>query len=277
MFTSPNDDMKIFADNLWEYFKPMLTERLEHNIGWFRAVVTANPGGGKLTIQRPFDEPFTVKCVTSMAGAQAGTNVLVFTFGDNLGTNAVVMGDADAHNIGGGGGGGSVTAIPVGQGEYEEPLIQIANGGTGARTAADAILSLSVYPVGSIYMSVNPTDPSLLFGGTWERIQDTFLLAAGSTYTAGDIGGEATHTLTISEMPAHYHFERYPSSTSYVGMLVNNYNTGGSIQGVQPSFGTRRDNIADPGVRVATDTTGDGSSHNNMPPYIAVYVWKRVS
>ena len=276
MATSPNDDMKLFADNLWEYFRPMLTERLEHNIGWFRAVVTANPGGGKLTIQRPFDDPFTVKCVSSMEGAQVGTNVLVFTFGENLGTNAVVMGDADAHNIGGGGGGGTITAEPVGQGEYEEPLIQIANGGTGARTAVDAILSLSVYPVGSIYMSVNPTDPSLLFGGTWERIQDTFLLAAGSTYAAGDTGGEATHTLTTNEMPSHSHFQQHQSDTSYVGIHVKNYNTGGSIQGVQPANGSRRNNIADPSTRVSTVATGGGGAHNNMPPYIAVYVWKRV-
>lgn len=143
MATSPNDDMKLFADNLWEYFRPMLMERLEHNIGWFRAVVTRNLGNGKLEIQRPFDEPFTVKCVSSMSGAQVGTNVLVFTFGENLGTNAVVMGDADAHNIGGGGGGGTITAEPVGQGQYEEPLIQIANGGTGERTASEAFTALS--------------------------------------------------------------------------------------------------------------------------------------
>ena len=277
MFTSSNDDMKLFADNLWEYFSPMLMEKLEHNIGWFRAVVVDNLGNNQLVVQRPFDEPFTVKCVSSMEGAQVGTNVLVFTFGENLGTNAVVMGDADAHNIGGGGGGGTITAEPVGQGQYEEPLIQIANGGTGARTAAGAILSLSVYPVGSIYMSVNSTDPSLLFGGTWERIQDTFLLAAGSTYTAGDTGGEATHTLTTDEMPSHRHFQQYQSDTSYVGIHVKNYNTGGSIQGVQPANGTRRNNIMAPAVRVETVATGGGEAHNNMPPYIAVYVWKRVS
>lgn len=47
------------------------------------------------------------------------------------------------------------------------------------------------YPVGSIYMSVNSTNPSTLFGGSWERIQDTFLLASGSTYGAGTTGGSA--------------------------------------------------------------------------------------
>ena len=49
----------------------------------------------------------------------------------------------------------------------------------------------SVYPIGSIYMSVNPTDPSTLFGGSWEQIQDRFLLASGSSYGAGTTGGSA--------------------------------------------------------------------------------------
>lgn len=122
MATSPNDDMKLFADNLWEYFRPMLAERLEHNIGWFRAVVTANPGNGMLTIQRPFDTPFTVKCTSSMSGASVGDNVLVFSFGENLGTNAIVVGTADGANIGGGG---------------EVPL-PVAKGGTGATDANNA-------------------------------------------------------------------------------------------------------------------------------------------
>ena len=48
-----------------------------------------------------------------------------------------------------------------------------------------------VYPVGSIYMSMNQADPGTLFGGTWERVQDRFLLASGSTYVAGTTGGSA--------------------------------------------------------------------------------------
>lgn len=64
-----------------------------------------------------------------------------------------------------------------------------------------------VYPVGSIYMSVNSTDPGTLFGGTWQRLKDRFLLAAGDSYTAGATGGEASHTLTAAEsgVPAHAH------------------------------------------------------------------------
>ena len=127
-------------------------------------------------------------------------------------------------------------------------------------SAGDVLMLDNVYPVGSIYMSVNNTNPSTLFGGTWQQIQDRFLLAAGATYAAGATGGEATHTLTTDEMPAHSHFQQHQSDTSYVGIHVKNYNTGGSIQGVQPANGTRRNNIADPGTRVATTNLGGGYS-----------------
>lgn len=60
--------------------------------------------------------------------------------------------------------------------------------------------SIDSWPVGSIYMSVNSTSPATLFGGTWQRIQDRFLIAAGSTYKAGGTGGEATHTLTAASV-----------------------------------------------------------------------------
>ena len=63
-----------------------------------------------------------------------------------------------------------------------------------------------VYPIGSIYISTVITNPSDLFGfGSWEQIKDTFLLAAGDAYNAGAIGGEATHILTVDEMPSHNH------------------------------------------------------------------------
>ena len=61
------------------------------------------------------------------------------------------------------------------------------------------------YPVGSIYLSVNSTNPGTIFGGTWEQIKDRFLLACGSTYSNGSTGGEAKHTLTTNEMPSHSH------------------------------------------------------------------------
>ena len=68
-----------------------------------------------------------------------------------------------------------------------------------------SILLDKLYPVGCIYQSAKATSPAELFGGTWEQIKDRFILAAGDTYAAGSTGGEATHTLTVNEMPRHNH------------------------------------------------------------------------
>lgn len=64
---------------------------------------------------------------------------------------------------------------------------------------------LDAHPVGSLYWSSSPTDPATLFGGTWTRIKDRFVLAAGDTYGNGATGGSATVTLTKSNLPAHSH------------------------------------------------------------------------
>lgn len=127
---------------------------------------------------------------------------------------------------------------------------------------------LDIYPVGAIYISVNSTNPGTMFGGTWERIEDRFLLASGSTYENGTTGGSATHTLTIAEMPSHNH-----TAGTYDGKTINNtpLATGGSVQGITITGTTT------PSSRITTNTRGDGQPHSIMPPYLAVYVWKRVS
>ena len=114
-----------------------------------------------------------------------------------------------------------------------------------------------IYPVGSIYMSVNSTNPSTLFGGTWEQIKDKFLLSCGDTYSNGSTGGEATHTLTVDEMPSHTH---------------NNYMGWGD--GTLGS-GYARVDTSSPKTQWQFGATGGNKAHNNMPPYLAVYVWKR--
>ena len=116
-----------------------------------------------------------------------------------------------------------------------------------------------VYPVGSIYMSANSTSPATLFGGTWQQIEDTFLLSAGSTYTAGDTGGEATHTLTVNEMPSHSH------TINYGGPATG---TQGATPGGSSNLGPNSSFI---------QATGGGLAHNNMPPYLVVYMWKRTA
>ena len=223
---------------------------------------------------------------------------------------------------------------------------------TNAPSISTEILEL-VYPIGSIYMSVNNTNPNVLFGGTWEQIQDTFLLCAGSTYTAGDTGGNATVTLTENELPNHTHglnshIHTYykansptggPStntsgSTTLTKSHIPNYeigyivsivpavhalwNNGGIVgtgkqksgsQHLPGQIGAEQSGTQSYGWTVYTNgggqghthtlsshthtnsytstnsgaatgstvATGSGAAHDNMPPYLAVYVWKRIS
>ena len=143
------------------------------------------------------------------------------------------------------------------------------------RTVPSAISGLIdlIYPVGSIYMSVNNANPSVLFGGTWEQIQDRFLLASGSTYSAGSTGGEASHTLTEYEMPLHNHDVATDSNPDYVWTVEGaNYTGKVNKTGIYASS-----NEIAYGYRVATTYNGGNQPHNNMPPYIAVYVWKRTA
>lgn len=117
------------------------------------------------------------------------------------------------------------------------------------------------YPVGAIYLSVTEVDPSALFGGTWERIGGRFLLGADSTYAAGSTGGEATHTLTVDEMPKHNH-------------EIDNLNASGSAT---PFMTVQAQDKSGFGGNVQTMYTGGGKAPNNMPPYLAVYMWKRTA
>ena len=121
-----------------------------------------------------------------------------------------------------------------------------------------------IYPIGAIYLSVSATNPATLFGGKWEQIKDRFLLAAGDTYAIGTTGGEATHKLTVAEMPSHKHDLRAPSG--------NIAASGGGIGNEFVVSDTQGKSL--PKWTVAA---GGNAAHNNMPPYIVVYVWKRVS
>jgi hypothetical protein len=122
----------------------------------------------------------------------------------------------------------------------------------------------SIYPVGSIYLSTVATNPKTLFGGTWERVKDVFLLAAGDTYAAGKTGGEAAHTLTVAEMPSHHHGQ-YVATDSGGNTSANHDYSGwsGSSKVVWQGLNT--------------GDTGGGAAHNNMPPYLTVYAWKRTA
>ena len=129
-----------------------------------------------------------------------------------------------------------------------------------------------VYPVGSIYMSVNSTSPQTLFGGTWVELQGRFLIGRNSTYTAGSTGGEANHTLTIQEMPSHNHNLQKGDGTSWAA--IGWPEDGNTLEHINNTWGSS----GWPKVTgVGVGWTGGSGAHNNMPPYLAVYMWKRTA
>lgn len=121
-----------------------------------------------------------------------------------------------------------------------------------------------LFPVGAIYISLTSTNPSAFFAGTWEQLKGKFLVGVDSSdtdfKTSGKIGGEKTHKLTLEEMPEHTHdFQGGWKEDSSSGTEA--YKFQGNI--IKTGYG----NIS----------AGGGKAHNNLPPYIAVYMFKRVS
>lgn len=120
-----------------------------------------------------------------------------------------------------------------------------------------------IYPIGSIYLSLNDINPNKLFGGTWERIKGKTLVGVDESdidfKTSKLIGGEKTHKLTINEMPSHKHG-------------VNGYwgTTGG---------GQIRVGELNAGNLVTNNTTmsGGDQAHNNMQPYYTCFIWYRTA
>lgn len=119
------------------------------------------------------------------------------------------------------------------------------------------LAALDAYPEGAIYLSYVATSPASIFGGSWTQIQNRFLVGVGSSYAAGATGGEATHKLTVNELPSHSHNYFYPGNEA-----------GGEWYGAS---GTAKGNT------VATTAVGGGAAHENRPPYLAVYMWRRTA
>lgn len=164
------------------------------------------------------------------------------------------------------------------------PAIQGEPGPKGDKGDTGTISALDAYPVGSIYMTVQDIHPAELFGGDWTPITGRFLLAAtdggssGASQAAGNTGGEATHTLTgaesgqkaLTNVGSHHHpaYYRRMAANSYVtsgGAIVWGSSTNNS--------GTWDTNNATFSISASNAT----SAHNNMPPYLAVYMWKRLA
>ena len=137
-----------------------------------------------------------------------------------------------------------------------------------------------IYPVGSIYISVNSTSPKVLFGGTWERIMERFLFGCGDErYPAGHTGGEEQHLLTVEEMPSH---KGHLSSGIAGGVPMGKGNYEGylnsNVMNAYPGGNYRGWNVyAGNEMHPASEAVGEGWAHNNMPPYLCVYIWKRTA
>lgn len=180
-----------------------------------------------------------------------------------------------------------------------------------------------VYPVGSIYMSINSTSPATIIGGSWERIQDRFLLSAGETYTAGATGGSAdavvpahSHAIAANETESRYishtHKANFGTASNYAFLQSANPGTVISRQSaVKWTSSSQGDSLSVPayasgdtpvfqikpttGYPVTSQSGEDTTTHThdiaahttesagtsatgaNLPPYLAVYMWKRVS
>lgn len=132
------------------------------------------------------------------------------------------------------------------------------------KEAAKREALLAANPVGKLWGSDDPTSPASIVGGTWERIKDTFILAAGDTYAAGSTGGEAEHTLATEEIPEHSH------KVAYI------IDANGDFECSQ--WNARADSSTDTTYYSrSTSAVGASKAHNNMPPYTAMYIWKRIA
>lgn len=142
-----------------------------------------------------------------------------------------------------------------------------------------------IYPIGAIYISTAAANPATLFGGTWQSIQGRFLLAAGGEYAALSTGGAASHTLTEDEMPSHSHDISIDGDGEHSHYIENYARVESWGSGTLESWGSgdggSRDVYTDSDGYHSHDAsasyTGGDASFSLMPPYLAVYMWKRVS
>lgn len=158
---------------------------------------------------------------------------------------------------------GAATAEEVGQlkdDKLDKTATAADSSKLGGKTLAE--IMLAHYPVGAVYISANSTSPASLFGGTWESIGGRFLLGADATYAAGSTGGNNTIQINVENMP-------------YWSLFANSV-----VQDGMWSYGKWADHSAKSGDTLARhngDLGDTGQPIDNMPPYLAVYMWRRVS
>jgi hypothetical protein len=134
-----------------------------------------------------------------------------------------------------------------------------------------AIIGL-IYPVGSIYISTSSTNPGTTFGvGTWSAYAQGEVLvgkaSSGTFATAGATGGEETHTLTTTEMPAHTH------AITAAGKSIGPKNAPSGSGKWAFSYSNTTSTDGD----ITEASSGSSGAHNNLQPYIVVYMWQRTA
>ena len=180
------------------------------------------------------------------------------------------------------------------EGEFELPVHTINDSEISAySTWSSKKIIDAIYPIGSIYMSVNNVNPSELFGGTWVawgsgRVPVGVNTSDSNFNTVEKTGGEKTHKLTVSEMPSHSHSVSGSTNTTGAhthGTGSNNFWIGSDTNNIASGTSTGRTTIsktASDGAHSHTvsgtaDATGGGGAHNNLQPYITCYMWKRTA
>ena len=147
-----------------------------------------------------------------------------------------------------------------------------------------------IYPIGSIYMSINETNPSELFGGKWEQIEDTFLLACGTKHSNGSTGGSEDAVVVTHNHTQDSHNHSPTESRRYIAVengdnwaYSSKLKIGTSTSGTAYYYPHSTANGG--GITEQNTTTsaqpyiyykGESGTGKNMPPYLAVYVWVRI-
>jgi len=149
----------------------------------------------------------------------------------------------------------------------------------------DVVVWDELYPINSVYISFSNNPPSR---GTWALIASgTFLVSAGGGLSPDDTGGEATHVLTAAELPAHNHSvsvaiesdgaHTHTVNDSYVSSAGSGIESGGEYSQASLTKTTTSDGAHIHTATVTEGNIGSGAAHNNMPPYIAVNMWRRTA
>ena len=165
---------------------------------------------------------------------------------------------------------------------YATAAAQSASAAQASAARAQAIAmdgARACFPVGTILMTTENVNPSTYIGGTWTALENVFLFAASTGHPAGETGGAEEVTLTASQLPAHRHYT-INMAKAEAGVSPDYQHTVARYDRETTSWEdchyqlNGNSNDANGG---RTSPTGSGEAHNNMPPYLAVYTWKRTA